>query len=94
MDKANQKKIKPRLVSTNRYPTDKCLKIVKTKKIKDAWAYLEIKSGNLQDGLDICFDDFKDKIKKFRSKNTFSYAGKRNKIMAKIRDMVDYLTQF
>lgn len=44
---AQRRKVKDILQKSNEYPMGVCLDIVKKYSIKDAWAYLEFKQGNV-----------------------------------------------
>jgi hypothetical protein len=53
--KQNQRRIKAIIEKSNRYPLIPILEICKKNKIKDAWAYLEVKTGNLNTGIEISY---------------------------------------
>jgi hypothetical protein len=60
----NRKSIKEILSGNPIYPVAQCLEICKKQEIRDAWAYLEVRQGNITSGIEIatkvrklvCFD--------------------------------------
>jgi len=51
--KKNAKRIKDVIQRSNRYPLDACLEICQENDIKDAWAYLELKRGEVYKAIGI-----------------------------------------
>jgi len=49
----NAKRIKDVIQRSNRYPVDACLEICQENDIKDAWAYLELKRGDVNKAIEI-----------------------------------------
>ena len=51
----NAKRIKQIIENSNSYPLIPILEICKNYRIKDAWAYLEVKTGNINVGIEISY---------------------------------------
>jgi len=53
--KKGRKRVKDVLQRSNRYPLDACLDICQDNDIKDAWAYLELKRGDVAKAIEIIY---------------------------------------
>jgi len=91
--KKGKKRVKDVLQRSNRYPLDACLDICQENDIKDAWAYLELKRGDVAKAIEIIYTDFEEKVQKYLNKKEFVYKDKKDKIFKKIDVLLDYLGQ-
>ena len=50
-----RKRIKRILQSSNKYPLAECLEICRKYSVKDAWAYLEVKQGKVNNAINLSY---------------------------------------
>ncbi len=77
-NKANKKRIREILQTSSTqgiiYPVQPCLEICKKFDVKDAWAYLEFRQGNITGAIEISFKILDNKIKEYVRRENFDYS--------------------